>query len=150
MADTEQTTEERISALEREVIELRLQLKQLLAEQRPTEDFRAELTRVRKLVVEFSEREEAHEDYMRARLGVVDFDLRSLDNDVKNLRTDVKNLQTDVKNLQTGQQEIHAEIQELREEMRNGFQDLRLAQQELGAGMHHILEFLIGKSKMND
>lgn len=136
MADTEQTTEERISALEREVVELRLQLKQLLAEQRPAEDFRAELTRVRKLVVEFSEREEAHEDYMRARLGVVDFDLRSLDNDVKNLQTDVK--------------EIRAEMQELRAEMHNGFQDLRLAQQELGTGMHHILEFLMGKSKMND
>lgn len=143
MADIEQTTEERISALEREVIELRLQLKQLLAEQRPTDDLRAEIARVSRLVAEFSAREEAHEDYMHARLGVIEADLRGL-------ASDVEALQADVKALQTGQQELREEMQELREEMRNGFQDLHLAYQELAAGQHHILEFLIGKSKMND
>lgn len=143
MADIEQTTEERISALEREVIELRLQLKQLLAEKRPIDDLRAEVARVSRLVTEFSTREEAHEDYMHARLGVIEADLSGLASDAAELQADVKEMQTDVKELQIGQQE-------LREEMRNGFQDLRLAQQELGAGMHHILEFLMGKSKMND
>jgi|GEM_PF-7048030 chromosome segregation ATPase len=132
MADIEQTTEERISALEREVIEL----KQLLAEKRPIDDLRAEIARVSRLVAEFSAREEAHEDYMHARLSVIEADLSSL-------ASDVKKLQTDVKELQIGQQE-------LREEMRNGFQDLHLAYQELAAGQHHILEFLMGKSKMND
>lgn len=129
MADIEQTTEERISALEREVIELRLQLKQLLAEKRPIDDLRAEIARVSRLVAEFSAREEAHEDYMHARLGVIEADLSGLASDVAELQTDVK---------------------EIREEMRNGFQDLRLAYQELAAGQHHILEFLMGKSKMND
>lgn len=129
MAEIEQTTEERISALEREVIELRLQLKQLVAEQRPTDDLRAELARVRNLVVEFSAREEAHEDYVQTRLSIIDADIKALQADVKQLQTDVK---------------------EIREEMRSGFQELRLSYQELAAGQHHILEFLMGKSKMND
>lgn len=136
MAEIEQTTEERISALEREVIELRLQLKQLVAEQRPADDLRAELARVRNLVVEFSAREEAHEDYVQTRLSVIDADIKALQADVAELQTDVKELKTDVK--------------EIREEMRNGFQELRLSYQELAAGQHHILEFLMGKSKMND
>lgn len=129
MADIEQTTEERISALEREVIELRLQLKQLVAEQRPTDDLRAELARVRNLVVEFSAREEAHEDYVQTRLSIIDADIKALQADVKQLQTDVK---------------------EIREEMRSGFQELRLAYQELAAGQHHIIEFLMGKAKMSD
>lgn len=136
MAEIEQTTEERISALEREVIELRSQLKQLVAEQRPTDDLRAELARVRNLVVEFSAREEAHEDYVQTRLSVIDADIKALQADVAELQTDVKELKIDVK--------------EIREEMRNGFQELRLSYQELAAGQHHILEFLMGKSKMND
>lgn len=136
MAEIEQTTEERISALEREVIELRLQLKQLVAEQRPADDLRAELARVRNLVVEFSAREEAHEDYVQTRLSVIDADIKALQADVAELQTDVKELKIDVK--------------EIREEMRNGFQELRLSYQELAAGQHHILEFLMGKSKMND
>lgn len=129
MADMEQTTEERISALEREVIELRIQLKQLLAEKRPIDDLRAEIARVSRLVAEFSAREEVHEDYVHARLGVIEADLSGL--------------ASDVAELQTGQQE-------LREEMRNGFQELRLAYQELAVGQHHILECLMGKSEMND
>lgn len=143
MAEIEQTTEERISALEREVIELRLQLKQLVAEQRPADDLRAELARVRNLVVEFSAREEAHEDYVQTRLSVIDADIKALQADVAELQTDVKELKTDVKELQT-------DVKEIREEMRNGFQELRLSYQELAAGQHHILEFLMGKSKMND
>lgn len=123
------SNEERIANLEKEVAELRQQLTQVLAERRPFDKLHSEIRSVGRTVTEFSEREAAHEAYVQARFGVVDYDF--------------KGLNSGIKVLQTGQSE-------LREEVRAGMQDLRNGQQEIAAGQQQIVEFLLGKPKTSD
>ena len=141
--NAEQTTEGRISALEREVVALKQQLTQMMAERRPLDDLRAEIARVSRDVATFSAREQAHEDYMRARLGVIEFDLGSINRDIAAL-------QTGQQELQTGQQGLREELQSFQKETRASLQDLRIGQQEIATGQRQILEFLLGKQKQND
>lgn len=102
----EQDTEQRVSALEREVAELKQKIEQMLAERQAPDDLRSEVKNVNKTVVEFSAREEAHENYVRARFGIVDYDLKSINADIKTLQSGQQELRESVQALQAGQQQI--------------------------------------------
>lgn len=121
----EQSTEERFSALEREVADLKQQLTHMLAERRSFDDLRTEIKNVGRMVTEFSEREHGHERYVQARFGVVDYDLKGIDSDIKALQGDIT-------------------------EVKNDLKEVKLGTQNLAAGQQQIIEMLLGKPRRND
>lgn len=117
----QQSLEERVAFIESKIAEYEAER----AQARESAELRADVRKVSKIVTQLSERTAAHERYVQARFGVVEYDLNSLDSNVKAL--------------QTGQQEI-----------KDGMRELHSGQQEVAAGQQQILELLLGKTKRND
>lgn len=142
----EQSTEERISALEREVTELKQQLQYYLAERRTFDDLRTEIRSVSRAMVEFSTREEAHEHYVQARFAIIENDLHSMDNDLKEMRAEQRLV---IARLDTVEEE-QTKLVEMGVNHTKALNALSETQQQLIAGQQHILEFLMGKTRIND
>ena len=129
---TQYSLEERVAALESKIVAYEAELTHLRAQQEVRADLAALQGNVREVdqaVTHLSERTAGHEQYVQARFGVVDYDLKSIDSDVKAL--------------QAGQQEI-------KESVREGFQEVRGGQQALQASQEQILALLTGQVKTND
>lgn len=149
----ELTTDARISALEREVAELKQKLTQIVAERRPLDELRSDIRNVARTVAEFSEREQAHEDYVQTRFAAVEADLESMDSDIKALQAGQSELRADMRALREDMQELRQSVHALQighlalaAEQR----EMRIAMQELAVGQRQILEILLGRPRQND
>jgi chromosome segregation ATPase len=138
----EQSTEERITHLEHEVVAL----KQMLAEHRSFDEIRADIRSLRRTVTEFSEREQGHERYVQARFGVVDYDLKSINSELKETRTEQRLI---IARLDTIEEE-QTKLVEIGVNHTKGLNGLSETQQQLIAGQQQIIEMLLGKSRHND
>lgn len=142
----EQSTEERITHLEHEVVALKQQLTQILTEHRSFDEIRADIKSLSRTVAELSAREEAHERYVRARFAIIENDLHSMDNELKEMRT---GQQMVIARLDTVEEE-QTKLVEMGVNHTKALNTLSETQQQLIAGQQQILEMLLGKSRRND